>query len=131
MIIDTTLCGDWAGTPAIYNASSCYSTVAPNQGICYNDNVLGDGSNYANAYFEIASVRAYTLDGVQVVHNGTSSSSSASASGTKVSTGTSSGASASATGGSGNGAASLFTGGPLVSWAWALGAVFVGAIFSL
>lgn len=29
-------------------------------GLCYNDNVIGSGANYADAYFEIAYLRAYT-----------------------------------------------------------------------
>jgi hypothetical protein len=34
LIIDTTLCGDWAGTLGTYNSSTCYSTTAPKKGLC-------------------------------------------------------------------------------------------------
>lgn len=57
LVIDITLCGDWAGVPAVYN-STC-SNTGPT-GLCYNDNVIGDGSKYDDAYFEIKYLRAYT-----------------------------------------------------------------------
>ncbi|KDQ55967.1 glycoside hydrolase family 16 protein [Jaapia argillacea MUCL 33604] len=54
LIVDITLCGDWAGLNSTYHA-----TCNPN-GICYNDNVMGPGSpTYDNAYFEIDYIRAY------------------------------------------------------------------------
>lgn len=43
---------DFAGAPNIF-AETC-------PGTCYPDNVVGNGSNYANAYFEIASVRVFS-----------------------------------------------------------------------
>jgi hypothetical protein len=44
--------------------------------VCYNDFVLGNGSNYATAYFEVASVKVFgTARGGTVVQgNGTTSS---------------------------------------------------------
>ena len=57
LVIDITLCGDWAGVPAVYNAT-CQNTGST--GLCYNDNVVGNGSNYDDAYFEIQYLRAYT-----------------------------------------------------------------------
>nr|GAT47609.1 predicted protein [Mycena chlorophos] len=50
MILDITLCGLWAGVPANY-AETCPGTCL--------DNIIGNGSNYANAYFEIPHIRMY------------------------------------------------------------------------
>ncbi|KAJ3823161.1 glycoside hydrolase family 16 protein [Lentinula raphanica] len=61
LIIDITLCGNWAGLPEVY-FPAC-GDKGPT-GICYNDNVIGDGSNYDDAYFEIPYIRAYTTGGV-------------------------------------------------------------------
>ncbi|KAF7323782.1 Rhodanese domain-containing protein [Mycena kentingensis (nom. inval.)] len=57
LVIDITLCGQWAGIPSDYQ-ETCGG--AGPTGICYNDNVPGSGANYANAYFELKSVRTYT-----------------------------------------------------------------------
>ncbi|EJD43381.1 hypothetical protein AURDEDRAFT_167463 [Auricularia subglabra TFB-10046 SS5] len=57
IIIDITLCGVWAGIPSIYNAT-CKGTGTT--GLCYNDNVIGPGNNYDNAYFDINFIRMYT-----------------------------------------------------------------------
>ncbi|CAK5271233.1 unnamed protein product [Mycena citricolor] len=57
LVIDITLCGNWAGLPATY-AETCAHTGP--SGTCYTDNVVGNGANYDDAYFEIRSVRAYT-----------------------------------------------------------------------
>ncbi|GJE86443.1 glycoside hydrolase family 16 protein [Phanerochaete sordida] len=58
LVIDITLCGDWAGVPAIYGPQ-CGS--AGPTGSCYQDNVVGPGSpKYDEAYFEIKYVRTYT-----------------------------------------------------------------------
>jgi len=51
LIFDITLCGDFAGTPAVFN-ETC-------SGVCYNDFVIGSPSNYDNAYFEVDYVRVY------------------------------------------------------------------------
>jgi len=56
LIFDITLCGDWAGVPGIYD-SQCYN-AGPNHD-CYLDNVVGNGSNYDEAYFEVSYVRTY------------------------------------------------------------------------
>lgn len=61
LVIDITLCGIWAGLPAQY-LPQC-SGAGPT-GICYNDNVVGPGGRYSNAYFEIKYVRAYTTGGI-------------------------------------------------------------------
>ncbi|KAJ7484682.1 concanavalin A-like lectin/glucanase domain-containing protein [Mycena latifolia] len=57
LVIDITLCGEWAGIPADY-LQTCAG--AGPTGICYNDNVVGPGTNYDEAYFELKYVRAYT-----------------------------------------------------------------------
>ncbi|KAJ7800330.1 glycoside hydrolase family 16 protein [Mycena olivaceomarginata] len=57
MVIDITLCGEYAGLPDKY-LETC-AGHGPT-GICYNDNVVGPGNNYDDAYFELKSVRAYT-----------------------------------------------------------------------
>ncbi|KAJ7076012.1 glycoside hydrolase family 16 protein [Mycena belliarum] len=57
LVIDITLCGQWAGIPANYQ-ETCAG--AGPTGICYNDNVVGSGSNYNEAYFELKYIRAYT-----------------------------------------------------------------------
>lgn len=54
LVLLTTLCGAWAGVPSIYS-STC-------PGTCFADNVLGSGTNYANAYWEIRYIRTYTSD---------------------------------------------------------------------
>ncbi|KZV76694.1 glycoside hydrolase family 16 protein [Peniophora sp. CONT] len=61
LVIDITLCGNWAGIPALYQAQ-CMN--AGTTGTCYQDNVVGPGSpKYDEAYFEIDFLRAYTTGG--------------------------------------------------------------------
>ncbi|KAL1667300.1 glycoside hydrolase family 16 protein [Schizophyllum commune] len=60
LVIDITLCGNWAGLPETY-AETCSGGTT---GLCYNDNVIGSGANYNDAYFEIKNIRAYTTGGV-------------------------------------------------------------------
>ncbi|KAF7298914.1 Rhodanese domain-containing protein [Mycena indigotica] len=60
LVIDITLCGQWAGIPADY-LETC-AAKGPT-GICYNDNVVGSGANFDQAYFELKHVRAYTTAG--------------------------------------------------------------------
>ncbi|KAJ8507182.1 hypothetical protein ONZ45_g10432 [Pleurotus djamor] len=55
LILDITLCGDFA-TPT-YNATC----GAPKKN-CYEDNVLGNGTNYDDAYFEIPFIRVYSAN---------------------------------------------------------------------
>ncbi|KAF8187147.1 concanavalin A-like lectin/glucanase domain-containing protein [Pholiota molesta] len=54
LVLLTTLCGVWAGVPSIYT-STCHTPT----GDCFTDNVLGNGSNYADAYWEIRYIRTY------------------------------------------------------------------------
>ncbi|KAF8158486.1 concanavalin A-like lectin/glucanase domain-containing protein [Crassisporium funariophilum] len=66
LIFDITLCGDFAAAPSIF-PQTC-------SGVCYNDYVLGNGSNYATAFFEIASVRVFSKAGTNTIVGGTTSS---------------------------------------------------------
>jgi len=55
LVFDITLCGDFAGAPSVFNQTCT--------GVCYDDYVVGNGSNYANAYFDVASVRVFSQSG--------------------------------------------------------------------
>ncbi|KAJ7446587.1 concanavalin A-like lectin/glucanase domain-containing protein [Mycena latifolia] len=54
LVIDITLCGLWAGIEGVYEASC--------PGTCFGSNIAGNGSNYANAYFEIPAIRTWSVD---------------------------------------------------------------------
>ncbi|KAJ7190254.1 concanavalin A-like lectin/glucanase domain-containing protein [Mycena pura] len=113
LVVDITLCGLWAGIPSVY-AQGC-------PGDCFASNIAGNGSNYANAYFEIPSIRTYTVDPAVAA--------AASASSTPQTTGPASGApSAQATGG--GSAAAADTGGAAACGVGALG-VLSGALVAL
>jgi len=64
LIFDITLCGDAAGAQSVF-AQTC-------SGICYQDYVVGNGSVYDNAYFDVASVRVYSVAGSNTVVQGSS-----------------------------------------------------------
>ncbi|GJJ15414.1 hypothetical protein Clacol_009690 [Clathrus columnatus] len=81
LILDITLCGDFAGNPMIFN-ETC-------QGVCYNDFVIGPPSNYDNAYFEIRNIKVFQNDAA-ISASGSSSSSSSSGSGSNSGSGSSS-----------------------------------------
>ncbi|TFK22237.1 family 16 glycosyl hydrolase [Coprinopsis marcescibilis] len=51
IVINLTLCGDWAGQSDVYQQSGCPSTCV--------DFVNNNPSAFANAYFDIAAVRVY------------------------------------------------------------------------
>ncbi|KAK2465304.1 hypothetical protein APHAL10511_002658 [Amanita phalloides] len=68
LIFDITLCGDFAGNPNLF-AQMC-------SGNCYNDYVVGNGSNYATAYFEIGAVKVYSSN-TSAIQNGTTTTSAA------------------------------------------------------
>ncbi|KDQ60270.1 glycoside hydrolase family 16 protein [Jaapia argillacea MUCL 33604] len=57
IVLDITLCGGWAGIDAVY--SSTCGTAGPT-GLCYNDSIVGAGSKFDQAYFEINYLRTYT-----------------------------------------------------------------------
>ncbi|KAF8799406.1 hypothetical protein BYT27DRAFT_7045901, partial [Phlegmacium glaucopus] len=65
LIFDITLCGDFAGASNIF-AQTC-------SGVCYNDYVVGNGSNYATAYFDVASVRVFSKAGTNTIVSTSSS----------------------------------------------------------
>ncbi|KAL0958359.1 hypothetical protein HGRIS_000501 [Hohenbuehelia grisea] len=60
LVLDITLCGIWAGLPVQYQPTCGQNGPT---GICYNDNVVGAGSRYNDAFFEIKYIRAYTTGG--------------------------------------------------------------------
>ncbi|KAJ7505750.1 glycoside hydrolase family 16 protein [Mycena galericulata] len=64
LIFDITLCGDAAGDPTVF-AQTC-------SGSCYPDYVVGNGSVYNNAYFDVASVRVYSVSGTNTILKGSS-----------------------------------------------------------
>ncbi|KAF8967492.1 concanavalin A-like lectin/glucanase domain-containing protein [Flammula alnicola] len=80
LVLLTTLCGVWAGVPSIYS-SSCQTPTNS----CVNDNVIGNGSNYASAYWEIRYIRTY-LSSNAVVPSSTASDSPSPQTDTGVST---------------------------------------------
>lgn len=51
IIFDITLCGDWAGSPSVYNANGLCS------GSC--SDAVKEPSNFKNAFWEVASVKLY------------------------------------------------------------------------
>ncbi|KAG6860471.1 hypothetical protein C0995_010762 [Termitomyces sp. Mi166 len=61
LVLDITLCGSWAAIPEFY-LPTCGNSGPT--GICYNDNVVGPGDGFNNAYFEIRYVHAYTTGGI-------------------------------------------------------------------
>ncbi|RDB18900.1 hypothetical protein Hypma_014320 [Hypsizygus marmoreus] len=69
LIFDITLCGDSLCTPDFAGATSIFSQTCT--GVCYNDYyVIGNGTNYGMAYFEIASVRVVSVNGTSTVVKG-------------------------------------------------------------
>ncbi|KIM56725.1 glycoside hydrolase family 16 protein [Scleroderma citrinum Foug A] len=57
LVIDTTLCGVWAGLSFAYGPDCGTGPT----GLCYNDTVVGPGSpRFDNAYWDISYVRTYT-----------------------------------------------------------------------
>ncbi|KAI0030796.1 concanavalin A-like lectin/glucanase domain-containing protein [Vararia minispora EC-137] len=57
LVFDITLCGP--GNPEIFNQTCT--------GICYNDWVLGEPSNFDNAYFEVRTVRVFARPNATIV----------------------------------------------------------------
>ncbi|KAI0354210.1 hypothetical protein OH77DRAFT_1405538 [Trametes cingulata] len=91
LVIDITLCGNWAGVASVYQ-STCGGDGSATA--CYLDNVINNGTNYANAYFEISSIKVYstssalvatTSGGSTVFVSATATSSGSSSSGTGTS----------------------------------------------
>ncbi|KAH9851304.1 concanavalin A-like lectin/glucanase domain-containing protein [Lenzites betulinus] len=63
LVIDITLCGDWAGEPHLYQ-QTCGGTLGNSTvDVCYIDNVINtNGTNYQDAYFEISSIKVFTVN---------------------------------------------------------------------
>ncbi|KAK7688793.1 hypothetical protein QCA50_008333 [Cerrena zonata] len=60
LVIDITLCGDWAGVPSIYQPVCGGDGAADG---CYRNSVINAGSpNYDNAYFEINYIKAFGVN---------------------------------------------------------------------
>lgn len=58
LVLDITLCGDWAGVSEFYSPTCGNSGPT---GLCYNDCVVGPGSpRYDNAFWNISYIRTYT-----------------------------------------------------------------------
>ncbi|KAK0459967.1 glycoside hydrolase family 16 protein [Desarmillaria tabescens] len=64
LIFDITLCGDFAGSASVFN-ETC-------SGTCYTDYVIGNASYYDTAYFDVASVRVYSVNGTDTTVSGSS-----------------------------------------------------------
>ncbi|KAJ7636562.1 concanavalin A-like lectin/glucanase domain-containing protein [Roridomyces roridus] len=62
LVVDITLCGLWAGLPVVYNAATGCPGSGPNGSSCFLANIAGNGSNYAEAYFELPSIRTFSLN---------------------------------------------------------------------
>ncbi|RDX41602.1 hypothetical protein OH76DRAFT_1489360 [Lentinus brumalis] len=102
LVIDITLCGDWAGAASIYQSTCGGDGTAT---ACYLNNVINTPVNYTNAYFEISYVKVFsttndvlvpTVSGtntVLVTDTATSTASKSSASSTSTSGSDSSGGS--------------------------------------
>ncbi|KAI0633036.1 concanavalin A-like lectin/glucanase domain-containing protein [Trametes polyzona] len=62
LVLDITLCGDWAGEPHLYQ-ETCGGTLGNSTvDVCYIDNVINtNGTNYHDAYFEISSIKVFTV----------------------------------------------------------------------
>ncbi|KAG0704860.1 glycoside hydrolase family 16 protein [Suillus ampliporus] len=58
LIFDITLCGDWADGVTWNDTCS---------GICYNNWVMGNGTDYNNAYFEVGYVKVFSTQGNNTV----------------------------------------------------------------
>ncbi|RPD63371.1 hypothetical protein L227DRAFT_521471 [Lentinus tigrinus ALCF2SS1-6] len=126
IVLDITLCGDFAGQPNIYQATCGKpgETVVANT--CYADNVNGTGANYADAFFEVNYVKVYSVNSTVLSPSVSGGSTVFSTATTTASAGGSSGtnASGSGSGSGGNGAAQ----GPMVAGLTVLGATVVAAL---
>ncbi|KAI8996256.1 concanavalin A-like lectin/glucanase domain-containing protein [Trametes punicea] len=94
LVIDITLCGNWAGVPSVYQ-STCGGDGSANA--CYLDNVINNGTNYGNAYFEISYIKAFSLNSPLVATASGGSTVYVSATSSPGGSGSSSGSSSSGT----------------------------------
>jgi len=119
IVLDITLCGNWAGVASIYD-ETCPVPGGANATSCYITNVINNGSSaLSDAYFEIAYVKTFVANGTVITPSGTASGTGASV-GIPSATGS---AGSSSGGGKSNGAAALGVG------VWnTLGVVVLGAL---
>ncbi|KAI9058710.1 glycoside hydrolase family 16 protein [Trametes sanguinea] len=94
LVLDITLCGNWAGEASVYSSTGCGTGDASvNASSCYLDNVINAGTKYADAYFEISYIKAFSLSSPLVASASGGStvyvSATASASGSASSSGSS------------------------------------------
>ncbi|KAI1796360.1 concanavalin A-like lectin/glucanase domain-containing protein [Ganoderma leucocontextum] len=106
LVLDITLCGDWAGEASVYG-QTCGTSGQVNATSCYLENVINSG-DYSSAYFEISYVKAFTSAAdtfVASVSGGSTVLESATATGTAATSTSSGNSNGTSTGsGSGNGA---------------------------
>ncbi|KIL00724.1 glycoside hydrolase family 16 protein [Paxillus rubicundulus Ve08.2h10] len=62
IVFDLTFCGDWAGSPSVWNTSTC-SSKAPN---CI-DFVANNPGAFSEAYWEIKSLKIYTPNNISTI----------------------------------------------------------------
>ncbi|KAI0339160.1 hypothetical protein BDW22DRAFT_1295682, partial [Trametopsis cervina] len=66
IVLDITLCGDWAGVPSIFTQTCAGNSTDPNT--CYVGYVINNGtSDLADGYFEFNSIRAFGVNSSVVV----------------------------------------------------------------
>ena len=139
LVLDITLCGDWAGVPSIYASTGCpiEGGGAGNASSCYLQNVFNNGNTtaLATAYFEINYIKAFNKNGTVLSSGGSTSSvdassvfASATSAASASASGTGSAAGSSGTGGSSAGVAvRAMAGGAAKAWAAVAG---VGALIA-
>ena len=131
LVLDITLCGDWAGVASIYSETCPISGGGSgNASSCYLQNVINDGNTTAlsTAYFEINYIKAFNKNGTILSSGG--STSSVDASSVFASATSAASTSASATGSSGSSAGvavGAMASGAAKAWAAAAG---VGALIA-
>ncbi|KAJ8521871.1 hypothetical protein ONZ45_g1508 [Pleurotus djamor] len=64
LVLDITLCGDFARPPAIFS-QTC-------KGVCYDDYVLGSPSTYDTAFFDISFIKVFGANGNTILHKASS-----------------------------------------------------------
>ncbi|EPS94588.1 hypothetical protein FOMPIDRAFT_58348 [Fomitopsis schrenkii] len=139
LVLDITLCGDWAGVASIYTETGCAISGggAGNASSCYLQNVINSGNTtaLATAYFEINYIKAFNRNGTVLGAGGATSSvdassvfASATSAASKGASGTGSASGTSGTGGTSAGVAvGALAGGAAKAWAAVAG---VGALFA-
>lgn len=133
LVLDITLCGDWAGVASIYSETCSISGGgAGNSSSCYLQNVINSGNTtaLATAYFEINYIKAFNRNGTILGSGGETSSVDASSVFASATSGGVASGTSSATGSSGASAGlavSALAGGAAKAWVAVAG---VGALFA-